>query len=310
MRRNSAKIAIAYISAALLAQGAIHGVMNQARADEGILKFSFTKEQAKKGYVYVPLSTRYSKELGYGFMAIVADSPTAQTIGTDLSSDTCNGTKPLLFSADVPEGNYDILLKLGNKNSGSTTTVKAEARRLLLERSQIPKGEFVDRKFTVNARYKELKSGGTVRLKPDEEYSFDWDHQLTFEINDTNPCVATLEIKPARRPITVYLAGDSTVTDQSKEPWCSWGQMLPRFFKPGVAIANHAESGESLKSFIGEKRLQKILETIKSGDYLFIQFAHNDQKPGPSHVDPFTTYNENLQLYIAEARKRGPFPYS
>src|SRR5579872_2578515 len=107
--------------------------------------------------------------------------------------------------------------------------------------------------------------------------------------------VQTLEIRKADDAITVYIAGDSTVTDQPKEPWAAWGQILPRFFKQGVAIANHAESGESLKSFMGERRLEKILETIKAGDYLFIQFAHNDQKPGSSHVDPFTTYRDTLK---------------
>src|SRR5262249_17824093 len=50
------------------------------------------------------------------------------------------------------------------------------------------------------------------------------------------------------------------------------------------------------------------LESIKSGDYLFIQFAHNDQKPGASHVDPFTSYQETLKLYVSEARKRGAIP--
>ena len=84
--------------------------------------------------------------------------------------------------------------------------------------------------------------------------------------------------------------------------------MLPQFFKAGVAIANHAESGESLRSFIGENRLDKLLENMKSGDYLFIQFAHNDQKPGAFHVDPFTTYKQYLKQYIDEAHKRKATP--
>ena len=106
----------------------------------------------------------------------------------------------------------------------------------------------------------------------------------------------------------MYLAGDSTVTDQRSEPWAAWGQMLPRFFVQGIAVANHAESGESLKSFIGEQRLTKILETIKSGDYLLIQFAHNDQKPGSAHVDAFTSYKEYLKRYIVAARNKGAIP--
>src|SRR5262249_35079206 len=75
-----------------------------------------------------------------------------------------------------------------------------------------------------------------------------------------------------------------------------------------VAIANHAESGESLRSFIAENRLAKLLERMKPGDYLFIQFAHNDQKPGAFHVDPFTTYKDYLKQYIEEVRKRRAIP--
>ena len=77
---------------------------------------------------------------------------------------------------------------------------------------------------------------------------------------------------------TIFLLGDSTVCDQLAEPYASWGQMLTRFFDNKVAIANNAESGESLKSSLGAKRLDKVLSTMKAGDYLLIQYAHNDEK--------------------------------
>jgi lysophospholipase L1-like esterase len=108
--------------------------------------------------------------------------------------------------------------------------------------------------------------------------------------------------------ITVYLAGDSTVTDQPNEPYNSWGQMLPRFFKATVAVANHAESGESLKSFTGAKRIDKIMSTIKPGDYLFVQFGHNDQKDKAPGAGAFTTYAGALRKYVAEARAKGAVP--
>jgi lysophospholipase L1-like esterase len=82
--------------------------------------------------------------------------------------------------------------------------------------------------------------------------------------------------------------------------------MVPRFFRPGdVVVANYAESGETLKSFVGERRLAKLLSVIRPGDYLFVEFAHNDQKPGPSHVEPFTGYEEMVKRFVAEARARG-----
>lgn len=84
--------------------------------------------------------------------------------------------------------------------------------------------------------------------------------------------------------------------------------MLPRFFKPGVAIANHAHSGESLKSFVAEKRLEKVLDTIRPGDYLFIQFGHNDQKDKAPGAGPFTSYRDNLKHFIAQARQKGALP--
>lgn len=98
------------------------------------------------------------------------------------------------------------------------------------------------------------------------------------------------------------------VADQPREPWNSWGQMSPRFFQREVAVANHAESGETLRSFIGEKRLDKILTTIKKYDYLFIQFGHNDQKERGEGAGAFTTYKESLKRLIAETKKRGAVP--
>ena len=71
------------------------------------------------------------------------------------------------------------------------------------------------------------------------------------------------------------------MTDQQIEPWGAWGQMLPPFFDPTVAVANHAESGETIKSFVGERRFDKVMSLISPGDYLFMQFGHNDcQKTG------------------------------
>src|SRR5690606_30511697 len=107
---------------------------------------------------------------------------------------------------------------------------------------------------------------------------------------------------------TIYLAGNSTVVDQEYEPWAAWGQMITAFFRPEVAVANYAESGESLKSFIAEKRLKKILSVIKPGDYLFIEFAHNDQKAGGAYVAPFTGYKDHLKLFIKAAREKGAIP--
>ena len=261
------------------------------------LRFSFGTH-VHHGFTLVSAKEQYTSERGFGFLG---SAPKQE------GNSVC-GEQPFLFAADVPEGNYEVTVRVGSDTSGSANTVKAEARRLVLENVETKRGRSTSRTFTINVRYPQLRTGESVRLKPDEQNDLDWDHRLSLEFNGSHPCVESLEIVPNPRAIAVYIAGDSTVTDQRREPWAAWGQMLPRFFGPGVAIANHAESGESLKSFIGERRWPKLLETIKPGDYLFIQFTHNDQKPGNSHVDPFTTYQETLRDWIDEARKRGAIP--
>jgi len=261
------------------------------------------KTQADPSGFQVSPDTVYTREQGYGF-----GGPVPMTAKGEGSASVCSSGKPFSFAVDLPEGNYNVKVVLGDRSQESTNTLRVEARRLVLKELHTAAGRFESWNFTVNVRRSQLASGETVSLKRDEQSHPDWDGQLTLEFAGARPCVHALEIGKADDAVTIFLAGDSTVTDQAKEPWSSWGQMLPTFFKQGVAISNHAESGESLKSFIGERRLQKILETIKAGDYLFIQFAHNDQKPGPSHVDPFTTYQQTLKLYVDEARIRNAIP--
>lgn len=284
--------------AALLVLAANSAAQNGNSLALGGMRFNFG-QHARKGFTQATLHTLYDSARGYGFM----QPPNVLQEQSSVCADA-----PFFFSLDVPEGNYDVTLRLGDERDDSSIAVKAEARRFLVEPLQIRRRKFVTRRFTLNVRYKELANGKIVHLKNDEKNDLDWDHRLSLEFNGAHPCVNELEVKKNDQAITVYLAGDSTVTDQRREPWAAWGQMLPRFFRPGVTIANHAESGESLKSFIGEERMAKVLETIRPGHYLFIQFAHNDQKPGPAHVDAFTTYKEYLLRYINAAREKHAFP--
>jgi lysophospholipase L1-like esterase len=100
--------------------------------------------------------------------------------------------------------------------------------------------------------------------------------------------------------------GDSTVTDQPFEPWSSWGQMFTRFFKPGVAISNHAESGESLGSSLSARRVAKVQAEMKKGDYVFIQFGHNDMKSKAPNA--LQKYEENLARLVSEIQDEGVTP--
>jgi lysophospholipase L1-like esterase len=214
------------------------------------------------------------------------------------------------FSVKVPEGNYAVTVVLGDPSSESDTTVKAEQRRLMLESVKTAKGETVRRSFVVNVRTPKIAGGDRdVKLNDRERSAATWDDKLTLEFNGPHPGVREIDIKPASPDVvTVYIAGDSTVTDQGGEPYTGWGQVFPRFFSDKVAVSNHAESGRALYSFRGERRLDKILSTIKPGDYLFIQFGHNDQKNKAPGSGPFTTYKADLEQYIKAARDKGATP--
>jgi len=112
--------------------------------------------------------------------------------------------------------------------------------------------------------------------------------------------------------ITIFIAGDSTAANKTPEvyPESSWGEAIGQFFNEKVRISNHAMNGRSSKSFVDEGRLQAILDQIKEGDYLFIQFAHNDEKEqDPTrYTDPRTTYKQYLRMYIDGARAKRAIP--
>ena len=220
-----------------------------------------------------------------------------------------------LFSVSVPEGNYRVTVRLGDAHRPSRTTIKAESRRLMLRAITTAPGEFVTASFVVNVRTPQLAAppanapGGTaVRTHPREAGSYSWDDKLTLEFLG-DPRVQRVTVEPVTVP-TVFLAGDSTVTDQRAEPAASWGQMLPALFQPDIAIANHAESGETLKSFVTELRFDKLLSQVRRGDWVLIQFGHNDQKAEwpQTYADPAITYPAWLRTYIAEVRRRGGKP--
>lgn len=242
----------------------------------------------------IPATAAYTPELGYGY-----------------EPGSTPEKSPFYFSIKVPyEGNYRVTVTLGDAKAETTATVKAELRRLMVEKVHTLPGKFETRTFIVNVRTPKISTGGEVRLKPREKAgeALAWDDKITLEFTNTHPVVRSIEIAKASDIPTLYIAGDSTSTDQGAEPFNSWGQMLTRFFKPEIAVANNGESGESLHSFIGENRLAKVMSVIKPGDYLFIQMGHNDQKEKGEGVGAFTTYKDSLKRFVTEARQHGATP--
>jgi lysophospholipase L1-like esterase len=295
------------IGISLLLLTSIKGVKSQTS-----WKFDFGTERTANGYTAVTPATKFSYETGYGFDA-GSEVQAIDRGNDDLTGDYITGNKPFYFSVKLPDGNYDVRLILGDTKGASATTVRAECRRLMLENVITKNGMQVTKTFTVHVKDSLIRDAqqnviSRVKLKTRESEYLHWDNLLTLEFNDSLPKVCAVEITRNAKATTVFLAGNSTVVDQSREPWAAWGQMIPRFFQPGIAVANYAESGETMKAFQGERRLEKILSTAKAGDFLFIEFTHNDQKPGGNHLDAFTTYKQTIREWIEEARKKGMQP--
>lgn len=254
-------------------------------------KYNLTSGKTPKGFVSVPANQIYS-EGGSGY---------------DLGTQPNNG-KPFFFSVDVPEGNYLVKVVLGSRDAESNTTVKAESRRLMLKNIETKKGQFITHEFAVNIRNTRISETESVKIKPREIGKLIWDNKLTLEFNGVNPSVQSIEIKSADNLVTLFLAGNSTVVDEANEPWCGWGQAFPLFFTSKVAIANYAESGEAANTFVSSKRFAKLLTKIKKGDYLFIEFGHNDQKQKGEGKGPYTSYKSDLKYLVDETRAKGAIP--
>lgn len=278
------------------------------------LRFTFgTAPATATTGIAVATDATFTAARGYGFEpgATLTATPTAIT-----------STEPFYFSAAVPtEGNYLVTVTFP---PGTDATVKAELRRLVIEHVVVPAGKpAVTRTFLVNTRTPTIAAkpatttspaiaAGAVKLKAPRESvqeAWAWDNLLTLEFTGARPAVSALSLTPAPATPTIFLLGDSTVCDQSKEPYNSWGQMLTNWFKPEVAVANHGESGETYRDSLGRRRLDKILSVLRPGDWLLMQFGHNDQKQiAQKSGAPFTTYKAEIKNHVDAVRAHGGTP--
>ncbi|HVX85790.1 MAG TPA: rhamnogalacturonan acetylesterase [Phycisphaerae bacterium] len=286
------------------------------------VRYSFTPV-ALHGYTAVSPAEMYNPQRGYGFdlgSKVFMDNKPGSAAGCVTG---VNG-KPFFFSVAVPPGIYHVTVTLGSPYAAATTTVKSETRRLQVESLHTAARSVENCDFLVHIRtpgIPDSAGGGEVKLKqresdpvlyvrwdpkkPDDLVPFtelDWDEKLTLAFTGDHPAIDSLEIQAVPHPTTVYLIGDSTMTDQMMEPWAAWGQMFPRFFQPTVCVANYAECGETTASFIGEKRWAKVMSEIQPGDYVFMQFGINDQM---MPVDRFAQY---FVKFIDDTRAKGATP--
>lgn len=259
-------------------------------------KFDFTPtKKVLPGMIKITPLNIYNDQTGYGYDLRQAPQK--------------NNKNPFFFSVKVPDGNYKVTIVVGSRKQAGNTTVRAESRRLFLENIPTKKGEVKTFTFTVNKRDSIISGNEKVQIKPRERSKLNWDNKLTFEINGDAPTISQLSVEKAENNVvTLFLCGNSTVVDQDNEPWASWGQMIPRFFDEHVCIANYAESGESANTFIAAKRLKKALSQMKAGDYVFMEFGHNDQKQKGPGKGAYYSFMTSLKIFIDEAMARGVHP--
>jgi lysophospholipase L1-like esterase len=271
-------------------------------------QFDFGPGAARNGYAQVDADDTYTDEAGFGFVDPVGVQGGTIT-GVDrggsepICADFCTSSEPFAFAVKASEGNYRITVTLGDAEADSTTTIHAEVRRLLADRLHLSKGEAGRFSAIVNVRAPRIDERREVALKSRERTGewANWDDKLTLMFSGEHPAVAGLEIVRDDRCPTLYLIGDSTVCDQPAPPWSSWGQMIPRFFGPTIAVANHAESGESIRSALGERRFEKLYSQLRPGDWIALQFGHNDMKA--KNDDAREVYAKDIEAFVTKVRE-------
>jgi len=196
-------------------------------------------------------------------------------------------------------GNYDVTVNLGTGKGPSANYVKFMGRRLAIDRTEVKKGEMKAVTFTARVP-------GPYTTRRNDANS---NRRLLLEMFSNAPQADMPVFEPLVVPNpkarTIYLCGDSTVTDQRNEPWGSWGQILPAFVKQGWSVSNFARSGLALKTFEHEGRLKRILEHLKKGDWVVVQFGHNDQKI--KGEEPKNGYTRRLNDWIDKISAKGAF---
>ena len=210
---------------------------------------------------------------------------------------------PLLFKADVKkEGNYRIKVSLTGCAEMETEALLFLGRRHLAWKGTLQYGQrqMVEGIVNVSA----IVPRGKTEMYPDTT--------VDIALIGKGAALSGVQIEPVECPV-IYIGGDSTVTDQSADypyapgaSYSGWGQMLSAYLDSRIAVSNHAHSGLTTESFREEGHYAILYDRLKAGDYVLLQFAHNDQKL--DHLKAEEGYRENLDRYISEIRKKGAYP--
>lgn len=213
---------------------------------------------------------------------------------------------PLHFKIKITtSGNYTLSVRL--KNVGQTVTplwIFTGRRRLMYYTETLSRDSEIIQSFTINVS--DIIPRGKTTIYTDNTIDL-------VIVSISNIALCDLRVSSSKTLPTLYIFGDSTVTDQNTSypyhpacSYCGWGQMLSLFFKPGICLSNHAHSGLTSETFRSEGHYDIVYNFIKPGDFVLIQFAHNDQKL--PHLAAYKGYTNKLTTYIHELRLKGALP--
>ena len=247
----------------------------------------------------------YTPETGYGFVTeknraeqelLQIPAVTSGFIPTENSP--AGRLIPMMFRLDVPKsGNYHV--DINASNDGQEALIFLERRKLYSLEAFKGEKSF---SFTCNV----------CDIIPEHQEHIYHDRSLDVTWAGNGLKIRSVKIRECTCP-TIFIAGDSTVTDQPADypyspgtSYSGWGQMLSAYLNDTVAVSNHAHSGLTTESFRKEGHYSVISNEIAPGDFFFMQFGHNDQKL--EHLRQNTGYRDNIIRYIEEIRERGAFP--
>ena len=213
----------------------------------------------------------------------------------------CPRRIPLIFKVNVPrQGNYKLTIKISSEDAMGEVLIFTGRRRLGFH-GNVGAGEFT---YTMTTNVCDIVPSGQTHIFADTT--------VDLAILADKPRITGLTVEEMNCP-TVYLAGDSTVTDQPGDYpyypgtcYCGWGQMLSAFLNTRLAVSNHAHSGLTTDTFRKEGHYAVIEQYSRPGDYIFFQFGHNDQKL--PELQAKGGYQASLSRYIKEAQAKGAYP--
>ena len=196
-------------------------------------------------------------------------------------------------------GNYAVTVQLGGSGAGQTE-IHAEANRVLLGLTSTAAGQSATYSFAVDVRAKEGQPTENVAAGyPGLDLFFSGPTAADLQIPDIGYALVTA----ATKPVMIYVAGDSTVCDQTDTDYAGWAQMIPQYFAPPADIANYADSGESSASFLGSgAEWGTVKNLMAAGDWVLIQFGHNDK------TTTSADFQANITQMVKDAKAKGATP--